>query len=275
MSKLLSICELSLVLGESAESRALVRSVSLEVGEGEALGLVGESGSGKSLTARSVIRLLPNAISAHGQIVFDEQSVLDMSPNELRGLRSHGVSMIFQDPRAHINPIRKVGDFLTEGLRSTARLSRRDAYDRAVRQLTEVGIADASRRMNQFPHELSGGLLQRVMIASALLSNPKLILADEPTTALDVTTQEEVVAILDELRRDRGLAMLFISHDLDLTAAVCDRIAVMNSGEIVEELDAEHIYERASDPYTAQLLAARVPFEGADAAGTHREGDAE
>jgi ABC-type dipeptide/oligopeptide/nickel transport system ATPase component len=241
----------------------ILRGVNLQIGRGEALGVVGESGSGKSVTARSVIRLLPTKATTAGDIIFDGESVLEMDAARLREYRSSRVAMIFQDPRAHTNPIHTVGDFLTEGLVKVRRTRKKAAAARAVSMLREVGISDPARRMNQYPHELSGGLLQRVMIAAALMAEPELLLADEPTTALDVTTQEEVMAIISELRSERGLAMLFITHDLDLAAATCDRLAVMKSGQIVEELDADGVYENAKSDYTRELMAARLDFDAA------------
>lgn len=255
----LQIKELKLSIG-GAE---LLHGVDLTIDAGEALGVVGESGSGKSLTARSVIRLLPTNATLAGQIIFDGRSVLDLDEPSLRTLRGDQVAMIFQDPRAHTNPIHTIGDFLTEAQVKVRGLNRKDAETRAIGLLHEVGIVDADRRMNQYPHELSGGLLQRVMIAAALMSDPQLLLADEITTALDVTTQEEVMAIINELRTERGLAMLFITHDLDLAAATCDRLTVMNDGRVVETVSADGVYEEAKDDYTRRLIAARPDFSPA------------
>ncbi|WP_242685042.1 ABC transporter ATP-binding protein [Microbacterium sp. SD291] len=214
--------------------QTLLNGVSFEIGEGEALGLVGESGSGKSLTTRAITRMLDPNFTVTGAIEFDGTSVLGMSPSALRRYRQTDVGMIFQDPRAHVNPVHKVGDFLTEVLVRDRGLDQREADRRAVALLDEVGVRNPESRLGQYPHELSGGLLQRVMIASVLLAEPKLILADEPTTALDVTAQSDVMAIIEEQRKARGLSLLFITHDLELAAACCDRIAVMYAGEIVE-----------------------------------------
>ena len=221
------------------------------------LGLVGESGSGKSMTARSIMRLLPSTAAASGEVRFADADVLGLDQDALRRYRSSDVAMVFQDPRAHINPVRRVGDFLTEALVRTRDIPRAEALARAERVLEEVGIDDPARRLRQYPHELSGGMLQRVMIAAALLIEPRLVLADEPTTALDVTTQSEVMAILDELRRERGVAMLFITHDLELAAAVCDRIGVMYAGQIVELRPARELHDDPLHPYAAALSASR------------------
>jgi oligopeptide/dipeptide ABC transporter ATP-binding protein len=262
MNPLLEIRDLTARLPVEGELRPVLHGVSLTIGEGEALGLVGESGSGKSMTARAIGRLLPPRAQTTGAVRFDGADVLGLRGAELRRYREQ-VAMIFQDPRAHVNPVRRIGDFMTETLRLKG-VAAGVAAEQATRALAEVGIEDGARRLGQYPHELSGGLLQRVMIATMLLGEPRLVLADEPTTALDVTTQAEVMAILDELRRDRGLALLFITHDLELAAAVCDRTAVMYAGEIVEvnvsgELDRDPLH-----PYTAALAAAR-PDIGATA----------
>jgi oligopeptide/dipeptide ABC transporter ATP-binding protein len=170
--------------------------------------------------------------------------------------------MVFQDPRAHVNPVRRIGDFMTEALRTNQDLPADEARHRAITMLGQVGIEDGDRRLRQYPHELSGGMLQRVMIAAALLTGPRLLLADEPTTALDVITQSEIVAILDDLRRDYGLAMLFITHDLELAAAICDRTAVMYAGQIVEVRSSARLHDDPLHPYTAALAAARPDIAG-------------
>ncbi|GAA4957170.1 ABC transporter ATP-binding protein [Actinoplanes utahensis] len=234
----------------------ILRGVTLEVAAGEAVGLVGESGSGKSMTVKSVVRLLPPGSRTEGAVRFDGVDVSSLDAAGLRRMRSRDVAMVFQDPRAVVNPVRTIGDFLTEVLRDQG-VGRTEATRRAARALSEVGIGDAVRRLHQRPYELSGGLLQRVVIAAALLTGPRLILADEPTTALDVTTQEEVVAILNEQRAARQVALMFITHDLELAAAVCDRIAVMYAGEIVEVLPAAALHAGARHPYTRALLNSR------------------
>ncbi|POX48523.1 ABC transporter ATP-binding protein [Streptomyces sp. Ru71] len=235
----------------------LVDDVSLAIAPGEAVGLVGESGSGKSMTARSVLRLTPPGARLTGSVTFAGTPVLTLGARELRALRARRIAMVFQDPRAHINPVRSIGDFLTEAMVTHLAVPAERARAKAVRLLADVGITDGERRMRQYPHELSGGLLQRVMIASVLAMEPDLVLADEPTTALDVTTQSEVMAVLDELRRDRGMAMLLITHDIELAAATCDRIGVMYAGRIVEVQSAEALTASPRHPYTGGLLASR------------------
>ncbi|HEX4837852.1 MAG TPA: ABC transporter ATP-binding protein [Solirubrobacteraceae bacterium] len=237
--------------------RTILDGVSLRVGAGEAVGLVGESGSGKTMTARSIVRLLPPGAALSGEIGFRDSSVLELEGERLLRYRAGDVAMIYQDPRAHINPVRRVGDFLTEALVLVLGVARAEATRRVVRLLGETGVADPEQRLRQYPHELSGGELQRVMIAAALAGEPRLLIADEPTTALDVTTQSEVMALIDELRRARGLALLFITHDLDLAASVCDRTAVMYRGTIVEDRPSAELHADPRHPYSASLIAAR------------------
>jgi oligopeptide/dipeptide ABC transporter ATP-binding protein len=259
---LLEVEGLVVDLPVEGELRTVLDDISLAIRAGEAVGLVGESGSGKSMTARAINRLLPEGARVRGTVRFSGADVLTISGQALRRYRSE-VAMIFQDPRAHTNPVRRIGDFMTEALRSNASVPRREAEERAVALLREVGIADGGRRLRQYPHELSGGLLQRVMIATALLTQPRLLLADEPTTALDVTTQAEVMAILDELRHRLGLAMLFITHNLELAAAVCDRTVVMYAGQVVEVGSSSLLHTDPLHPYTAALAAARPDIASA------------
>nr|WP_183344279.1 ABC transporter ATP-binding protein [Conexibacter arvalis] len=250
-----------MTIGGRRRRRTILRDVSLRLDAGRTLGLVGESGSGKSMTARSILRLLPAGARTEGTVRFDGASLPDLSPAQLRRVRAHEIAMVFQDPRAHVNPVRTIGDFLTEALVLNDGVAAAEARDRARAGLADVGLSEPDRRLDQHPHELSGGMLQRVMIAAALLARPRLLLADEPTTALDVTTQSEVMAIVDELRRELGTAMLFITHDLELAAAVCDELAVMYAGEIVERAPAAQLVSSPRHPYTAALLAARPSVE--------------
>jgi oligopeptide/dipeptide ABC transporter ATP-binding protein len=253
---LLEIAGLSVLLEVNGVKRPVLRDVSLTVRPGEAVGLVGESGSGKTMTARAIDRLLPRGAEVSGSIRFGGSDVSALTGADLRRYRNQ-VAMIFQDPRAHTNPVRRIGDFMTEALQSNLGVPAAQARRRAIDMLTQVGIDDGARRLRQYPHQMSGGMLQRVMIAAALLTQPRLLLADEPTTALDVTTQAEVMAILDGLRREFGLAMLFITHDLDLAAAICDRTAVMYAGQIVEVRASALLHDDPLHPYTAALAAAR------------------
>ncbi len=238
----------------SGEMRTVLDGVSFSIAPGEALGLVGESGSGKSMTARSIARILPPGAEVDGTITFDERDVYSLRGGQLRGYH-HEVSVVFQDPREPHQPgapDRRLHD------RNAARVNVALAANKqAIEMLDQVGIDDGERRLKQYPHELSGGMLQRVMIATALLTNPRLILADEPTTALDVTIQAEVMAIIDALRKEFGVSLLFITHDLDLAAAVCDRTAVMYAGQLVELQQADRLHDDPYHPYTAALAGAR------------------
>ncbi|MFF5084996.1 ABC transporter ATP-binding protein [Actinoplanes sp. NPDC000266] len=237
--------------------RTLVRDVSVAIGAAESVGLVGESGSGKSMTIKAAMRLLPRHATTGGRIRFDGRDVLKLNRRGLAGYRSRDVGLIHQDPRAHINPTRTIAQFVTESVVHTGQMGHDEAIERACGLMRDVGIADAERRLAQFPHQLSGGLLQRVMIVAALLPSPRLIFADEPTTALDVTVQSDVMAILLEQIRDRHVSMLFVTHDLDLAAAVTDRLAVMYAGSIVETATSAELYARPLHPYTAGLLRSR------------------
>jgi peptide/nickel transport system ATP-binding protein len=230
-----------------------VRGVSFSLGR-ERLGIVGESGSGKTMTGRAVLRLIrpPGRIEAD-RMVFDGQDLMAASERDMRALRGKRIGMVMQDPKYSLNPVMTVGDQLTEGLRRRDGLGRRDAEAKALATLEAVQIRDPGRVMEAYPHELSGGMGQRVMIAMMLIPEPDLLIADEPTSALDVTVQAEVLTILDNLVRDRGMGLIFISHDLRLVARFCDRVLVMYKGKIVEELKAENLLD-ARHPYTRGLL---------------------
>ena len=249
------------VLIDGAHSR-VIHEVSFEVEPGEALGIVGESGSGKSLTLRAIAGLTPPESVVGGRIDFNDFDITEMTNDRLLEYRSSQIAMIFQDPRAAINPVRKIGDFLVENVVTNLGWSRSQARSRAVEVLTEVGITNPEKQLRAFPSELSGGMLQRVMIASNLLYQPDLLLADEPTTALDVTTQSSVMALIDDLRVTRGMAMIFVTHNLELAAAVCDRILVMYAGRIIESLPARNLHGHSRHPYTRALLNARPQAEG-------------
>jgi oligopeptide/dipeptide ABC transporter ATP-binding protein len=261
MTALLEIDGLRVTLPVNGEQRQVIHDVSLAIGAGQAHGLVGESGSGKSMTARAIMRLLPPGGQAQGAIRYGGSDVNALDRGALRRFRGNDVAMIFQDPRSHINPVRTIGDFMTEALRRNRGMGKQAALRRATDLLEEVFVDDPERRLRQYPHELSGGLLQRVMISAALAVEPGLIIADEPTTALDVTNQAEVMAILDEQRRERGLAMLFITHDLDLAAAVCDRTSVMYAGSIVEAQASDRLHDAPRHPYSAALSKARPSID--------------
>ncbi|MFJ8014991.1 ABC transporter ATP-binding protein [Streptomyces sp. NPDC096339] len=256
----LEIDGLGIRLPDDRAARPVLDGVSLTVRPGETVGLVGESGSGKSVACRSVLGLLPPGARTSGQVRVSGRDVLTMPPKELTTLRAREVAMVFQDPRASVNPLRRVGDFLTEGLRASGAPADRAAA-RAEELLDAVGIRDPRGALRRYPHQFSGGMLQRVVIAAALAAEPALLLADEPTTALDVTTQAEVMAILARLRAERGTGMLFVTHDLELASEICDRVYVMYAGRIVETRSTDELFDRPRHPYTAGLLGCTPRIE--------------
>jgi peptide/nickel transport system ATP-binding protein len=250
---LLSVKNLRVTFDTEAGRVEAVRGVSFSLGR-ERLGIVGESGSGKTMTGRSVLRLIrpPGKIEADA-MSFDGIDLMAASEKEMRALRGPRIAMVMQDPKYSLNPVMKVGAQLMEGLRQRDRVSKSEAHTKAVAALNAVQIRDPERVMQAYPHELSGGMGQRVMIAMMLIPNPDLLIADEPTSALDVTVQAEVLSILDNLVKTRGMGLIFISHDLRLVARFCDRVLVMYKGKIVEELAAKDLLH-AKHPYTQGLL---------------------
>ncbi|WP_137844090.1 ABC transporter ATP-binding protein [Microbacterium sp. 2FI] len=244
------------------DDTALLRGISLSVASGETVGLVGESGSGKSLTARAVLGLLPDRARTDGSVRVEGREVIGASARELQDLRRHRAAMVFQDPRAGINPMRTIGDHMTESLRLCEGWSAARARVRALELLEAVGLPRPEEHLRQYPHEFSGGMLQRVMIAGALTSDPRLLVCDEPTTALDVTTQADIIALLGELRAARGMGMLFITHDLNLAASLCDRVVVMRAGVVVEQGDATTVFRQPKAEYTRRLVATTPTLSG-------------
>ncbi|MCX5380618.1 ABC transporter ATP-binding protein [Streptomyces sp. NBC_00091] len=245
-----------------AMARPLLDGVSLEVGPGEVVALVGESGSGKSVTARAALGLFPEGAEVRGRVSVDGTDLVGAGRESLREVRTAKAAMIYQDPRAAINPVRRVGDFLTESLRLVHSWPKARARARAAELLDAVGLPDPGRHLDQYPHELSGGMLQRVVIAAALTAEPRLLLCDEPTTALDVSTQAEILALLGRLRRERGLGLLLITHDIELAASVGDRVYVMYAGRIVETGPAAELLAAPRHPYTAGLIGSSPPLDG-------------
>jgi ABC-type dipeptide/oligopeptide/nickel transport system ATPase component len=245
----------------------VVRGVSLAVGRGEMVGLVGESGSGKTLTALAVLGLVPppGRVTA-GRILLhgpnDATDLLTASAGGLRAVRGARVGLVFQEPATAFDPVYSIGFQIAEAVRAHRRLSRREAREEAARLLDRVALADARRRLDDYPHQLSGGQRQRAMIAMALAGRPELLLADEPTTALDVTLQAQILELLDELRRDLGLAVLLITHDLGVVAETCERVVVMRDGRVVETAGVEELFRAPAAAYTRELLAA-MPRLGA------------
>jgi len=235
------------------------------------LGLVGESGCGKSMTALSIMRLIaPPGKIAGGEIIFDGRNLLTLSNREMRAVRGDDIAMIFQDPMTSLNPVFTVGEQIAEALRLHRRLSRKDARRAAVEAMREVSIPDPEMRADDYPHQLSGGMRQRVMIAMALACDPKLLIADEPTTALDVTIQAQILELLDNLRKTRELAVLLITHDLGVVAEVADRVAVMYTGKIVEESPVAELFASPKHPYTEGLLRSVPKLTMKDVARSER-----
>jgi peptide/nickel transport system ATP-binding protein len=274
---LLSVKNLRVTFDTEAGRVEAVRGVSFTLGR-ERLGIVGESGSGKTMTGRSMLRLIrpPGRIEAD-EMRFDGIDLLHASEREMRALRGPRMAMVMQDPKYSLNPVMKVGRQLTEGLRLRDRLGAGDARKKAIEALQAVQIRDPERVMEAWPHELSGGMGQRVMIAMMLIPNPDLLIADEPTSALDVTVQAEVLKILDDLVKTRGMGLIFISHDLRLVARFCDRVLVMYKGRVVEEVQAGNLMA-ARHPYTRGLLnclprigGPREPLPSLDRSGTWAE----
>jgi len=260
---LLRIDGLHIAFGQRARWRDVVRGVDLRVAAGEVVGLVGESGSGKSLTALSIMRLLPaGAKVSSGRVLFDGIDLQDLSERRMNELRGRDIAMIFQDPLTALNPAIPVGRQIYDSIRTHQNIGRAGAMARVEELLALVGIAYPKERALAYPHELSGGMRQRVMTALAISSDPKLLIADEPTTALDVTVQAQVMDLLDRIRRELGIAVLFISHNLDLVAQICDRVSVMYAGRVVETGAIETVFDRPLHPYTRQLLRCIPRLDG-------------
>ena len=254
---LLSVRDLSVAFHQGGRESLAVDKVSFDIGRGEIVALVGESGSGKSVSAASILKLLPYPAASHpsGQVLFDGRDLMTASENELRAVRGNAITMIFQEPMTSLNPLhtieRQIGEILTlhQGLAGAS------ARARVLELLHQVGIREPEKRLTAYPHELSGGQRQRVMIAMALANRPKLLIADEPTTALDVTVQAQILELLGRLKTEHGMSMLFITHDLGIVRKFADRVCVMTKGEIVEAGAVDEIFERPQHPYTKKLLA--------------------
>jgi len=249
------------VVRTQSPSPAAVRDLSFSIAQGEVLGLVGESGSGKSLTSLSIMRLLPPQAQVSGEIFFAEkggasQGVLTISGDAMRKLRGSRIAMIFQEPMTALNPVMRVGDQIAEAVLAHHAISAREATQRAVEAMNDVAIPDAAQRARDYPHQLSGGMRQRIMIAMAIVNRPQLLIADEPTTALDVTIQAQILELLAQLRQKFGLAMLFISHDLAVVSQIADRVAVMYAGSLIELGHKRDIFQAPAHPYTRGLLHA-------------------
>ena len=262
-SPLLSLSNLYVDFATPDGNVSAVRGIDLFLSPGEVLGVVGESGSGKSQTWMAPLGLLADNARVSGQIHFEGQDLLTLSPKALNQVRGRRIAMVFQDPMTSLNPYLKIGHQLMEALLVHQQgLGRAEAKRRCIHMLDRVAIPEADKRFHAFPHELSGGMRQRVMIAMALLNHPDILIADEPTTALDVTIQAEILDLMAELQRDMGMAVVFITHDLGLIANMCDRIAVMYAGQVVEQGPVEQVLKHSCHPYTLSLLKAVPRLDG-------------
>ncbi len=265
MEPKLSVNDLCVSFRTDAGMVQAVRGVSFTVARGETLAIVGESGSGKSVTSKAIMGILSgNAVVERGEIICDGRDLLRLSERELCRLRGSKLAMVFQDPMSSLDPIVKVGKQLTEAMTIKNGLSKKDAKSRALALMEEVGIPDPKRRFEQYPFEFSGGMRQRIVIAIALAADPEVLICDEPTTALDVTIQAQILELIDRLKRERQLSVIFITHDLGVVANVADRVAVMYAGKIVEIGTAEDIFYRAAHPYTWALLASMPDLDTSD-----------
>jgi peptide/nickel transport system ATP-binding protein len=257
IQNLLSVRDLRIAFS----GRECVHGISFDLAHGETLGLVGESGSGKSATSLALLRLLPPSASVNGSIAFaptgkEPEDLLHLPEEAMRRYRSRSIAMIFQEPMTALNPVMKVGQQIAEALLAHApRTSRREVRERVLEAMREVALPDPERRIDDYPHQFSGGQRQRIVIAMALINKPRLLIADEPTTALDVTVQAQIIALLKRLRAEHNLSMLFISHDLAVVSQVADRVAVMQHGAIVEQGSARQIFTHPHHAYTRSLLA--------------------
>lgn len=254
--KILQVNNLTVSFRTNSGMVRAVRDVSFDLFKGETLAIVGESGSGKSVTARSLMGILsPNAVVDGGSIMYEGVDLLKLKEDEFHKYRGNKLGMIFQDPLSSLNPIVKVGKQLTESMRLNGRISRAAAKDRALKLLQGVGISEPERRYEQYPFELSGGMRQRIVIAIALSADPNVLICDEPTTALDVTIQAQILELINDIKRERQLSIIFITHDMGVVANMADRIAVMYAGKIVEYGTADEIFYEPAHPYTWALLS--------------------
>ncbi|WP_297889624.1 ABC transporter ATP-binding protein [uncultured Halorubrum sp.] len=265
---ILSVRDLQTVFYTDDETIRAVDSVSFDVGRGETVGIVGESGSGKSVTARSIMGLIesPGKVLPESSISFDGQELTDLSEKQYQSIRGSGIGMVFQDPQQSLNPVYTVGNQIRESLAVNRDITGEEATEEATRLLRAVGIPDAKRRLDEYPHEFSGGMRQRAVIAMMLACDPDFLICDEPTTALDVTIQAQILDLLKELQEERGLSILFITHDMGVIADIADRVNVMYAGQIVEKAPVEELFGNPHHPYTRALLRS-IPGEHSRADG--------
>lgn len=256
MEKLLEVKNLAVSFKTFFGEVEAVRSISFTVDNSETVAIVGESGCGKSVTANSIMQLLPAppAFFKNGEIIFDGEDLLKKTDKEMQAIRGNKISMIFQDPMTSLNPTIKVGKQIVEGLMQHHKVSRAEADKKAIEMLELVSVPQPHKRVNQYPHEFSGGMRQRVMIALAMVSDPQLMIADEPTTALDVTIQAQILDIMKSIQKELGMSIILITHDLGIVADMSDKVLVMYAGQILEEASTKEIFENPKHPYTSKLL---------------------
>lgn len=255
-SPLLEVVNLKTWFDTLAGTVRSVDGVSYQVYAGKTLGIVGESGCGKSVTALSILRLVPKPPARHsGQVLFQNQNLLELPEHEMRKIRGNQISMVFQEPMTSLNPVMSIGKQISETVRLHEKMSQHEAIQRSLEMLRLVQIPEPERRINEYPHQLSGGMRQRVMIALALVCNPQILIADEPTTALDVTIQAQILALIKRLRMELGMGVILITHDLGVVAESCDRVAVMYAGKKVEEANVYDLFDQPLHPYTKALMS--------------------
>src|SRR5699024_7789528 len=266
MSQLLKVNDLAVSFNTYNGEVQAVRGVSFTVHKGETLAIVGESGSGKSVTTKALMRLLPKRTSVikRGEILFEGEDLVRKSSKEMQKIRGQDIAMIFQDPMTSLNPTMKIGNQIMEGLLKHRNMSRHEAKKKAIQLLQQVGIPHAEKRLHQYPHQFSGGMRQRVVIAMALACSPKLLIADEPTTALDVTIQAQILELMKDIPKETDSAIIFITHDLGVVANIADRVAVMYAGKIVEIGTTAEIFYNPKHPYTWGLLGSMPTLDDTD-----------
>ena len=254
---LLDVRDLKIAFYDTTPPTEVVKGISFSLEEGETLGIVGESGSGKTQTALSILHLLKeNSAVSGGEILYEGSSVAHASSQDLQRIRGKEISMIFQEPMTSLNPVKRIGWQIEESLQIHTELNKEERYQKAIEMMKEVELPDPERLYRQYPHELSGGMRQRVMIAAAMICNPRILIADEPTTALDVTIQAQIVELLKRMNREKQTSILFISHDLSLVKQLCERVLVMKGGYIVETGLTQEVFAHPKEEYTQRLIAA-------------------
>jgi peptide/nickel transport system ATP-binding protein len=257
VNELLDIKHLNVRFVNGSKEVQVISDLSLSLGRRETLGIVGESGSGKSVTSLAIMRLLPAAAAKiSGEILFEGTDLLQLSEREMQSVRGDKIAMIFQEPMTSLNPIHQVGKQIAESVRLHSKATKKEALAKAQQFLELCGIPDPAQRMKEYPHQLSGGMRQRVMIAIALASNPDLLIADEPTTALDVTIQAQILELMKSIKRDRDMSIIMITHDLGIVYDFCDRVAVVYTGEVVETAPVKELFSNPLHPYTEGLIGA-------------------